>query len=431
MRRRILITIAIVAAASVAAFFVPSAIAIRSRIQRSELLELQREASIVATEIATAGVVDLESIEADINQHHDLAVYDTAGNLVAGQGPPRADSIVRVGTGGAFAEGYVGGDLVAAVPVRTLPDGSVVVVRIREPQWVSRNKVVKSFGLLGIEAAVVIAAAIGIGALLARRLSRPVEDLGAWTRALGNRARRDPPVHSGITELDQLGDTMVDADERIRELLQRERSFSSHVAHQLRTPVAALRVAIEAELDAPRPDPTSVLYESLSAVDRLESTISSMLALARHDERTPAWCDVTRLVTEHTDRWMPMFAAAGRDLSARGSIVAGLIDPATVRHVLDVLLDNALAHGHGGVSVRIGSSNGQIEVDVADEGHTNRRVDPFSEQRSDSGHGIGLRLARTLAESDGGELSLVESASTVFRLTLPVDPQGKPVSEDA
>ena len=48
-----------------------------------------------------------------------------------------------------------------------------------------------------------------------------------------------------------------------------------------------MRVAIEAELDAPRSDSTVVLHESLRALDRLESTIESMLALARHDERTP------------------------------------------------------------------------------------------------------------------------------------------------
>ena len=174
----------------------------------------------------------------------------------------------------------------------------------------SASKVVKSCCLLGIEAVGVIAAAVGIGALLARRLSRPVEDLGAWTRrSATGRDDADPPPHAaGSRELDELGDTMADADERIRELLQRERSFSSHVAHQLRTPVAAMRVAIEAELDAPRPDSTSVLHESLAALDRLESTISSMLALARHDERTPAWCDVARLVAEHADRWRPIFA---------------------------------------------------------------------------------------------------------------------------
>ena len=92
-----------------------------------------------------------------------------------------------------------------------------------------------------------------------------------------------PPPHSGIEELDTLGSALASADDRIRELLDRERAFSSHVAHQLRTPVAAMRIAVEAELDRPRDDHREVLIESLGALDRLESTIGSMLALARSD----------------------------------------------------------------------------------------------------------------------------------------------------
>ena len=60
-----------------------------------------------------------------------------------------------------------------------------------------------------------------------------------------------------------------------------------------------------------------------------------------------------------------------------------------------------------------------IEIDVADEGH-GQATDPFGEQRSDSGHGIGLRLARTLAELAAGTLGLASASPTVFRLTLPL-----------
>ena len=71
---------------------------------------------------------------------------------------------------------------------------------------------------------------------------------------MGHRARarptRPPPAPSGIGELDELGAALAQSGDRIRELLQRERSFSSHVAHQLRTPVTAMRVAVEAELDS-------------------------------------------------------------------------------------------------------------------------------------------------------------------------------------
>ena len=63
-----------------------------------------------------------------------------------------------------------------------------------------------------------------------------------------------------------------------------------------------------------------------------------------------------------------------------------------IDHVLDVLLDNALNYGAGTVTVSTNTRGESIEIDVADEG-CGRATDPFGEQRSDSGHGIGLRLA--------------------------------------
>jgi signal transduction histidine kinase len=163
-----------------------------------------------------------------------------------------------------------------------------------------------------------------------------------------------------------------------------------------------------------------VLYESLRALDRLESTIESMLALARHDERTPAWCDVGALVREHAERWRPSYAAAGRDISVRAATQPGEVDAPAVGHILDVLLENALVHGRGPVVVNVRRTGPSIEVDVGDDGPSDPRADPFSEDRADTGHGIGLRLARTLAESEGGQLRLLEVAPTTFRLSLPV-----------
>jgi len=421
VRRRILATIIAAAALSVAAFFVPAAVAIRSRIERSDLLELQREAAIVASRIPPFGAIDLRAIEEVMERGDDLALYDRDGQLVQGVGPAVADPVVRSGTGGDFAEGAVGSDLVAAVPVRAGPDGPALVVRIREPRSASQRRIVESFALLGLAAATVIAAATGFGALLARRLSRPVEELGHWASSLGSDADRRPPARSGIAELDELNSSLTLAGDRIRELLQRERSFSSHVAHQLRTPVAAMRVAVEAELDAPRPDATAVLHESLGALDRLEATITSLLALARHDDRQAVWCDVAALVRDQVDRWLPTYGGAGRALSMAGAAGIARVDPAAVRHILDVLIDNALNHGQGLVEVSVRSAGAHVEIDVADEGPSRHEADPFSERRAAASHGIGLRLARTLAESEGGGLQLLDAVSTRFRLTLPAE----------
>jgi signal transduction histidine kinase len=420
VRRRILATILLVTTLAVLAFFVPAMLAIRSRIQRSELLELQREASIVASRIPASGPIDLGAIAGAIDADHDLAVYGPDGVLVAGDGPQSADEIVRVGLAGTFAEGYVDGDLVAAVPLRPGAGGPELVVRIREPRAESDARVRRSVLLLALAAISVIAAAGVVGALLARRLSRPIERLRIWAGSIGRDDAGPPPPPTGIGELDDLGVAITDAGDRIRDLLRRERSFSSHVSHQLRTPVAAMRVAIEAELDAPRSDSTVVLHESLRALDRLESTIESMLALARHDDRVPAWHDVGALVREHADRWRPSYAAAGRDVAVQAVTQPGEVDAAAIGHILDVLLENALVHGRGPVTVAVRRNGPAIEIDVGDDGPSNPSADPFSEGRVDTSHGIGLRLARTLAESEGGQLRLLEVAPTVFRLSLPL-----------
>jgi signal transduction histidine kinase len=419
VRRRILLTILLVTAGAVGAFFVPAMLAVRSRIQRSDLLELQREASTVATRIGD-GPVELAAMDALLDRGHELGVYDVGGRLVAGVGPDRADAVVDVALAGESAEGSIDGNLVAAAPVAPGPAGPELAVRISEPMSESAARVRRSALLLALAALGVLMIAGVVGALLARRLSRPLERLRHRAATIGREDAGPAPAHTGIGEIDEHGDALTDAGMRIQELLRRERSFSSHVSHQLRTPVAAMRVAIETELAAPRQDPTEVLAESLRALERLESTIESMLALARHDERLPAWCDVGELVRDHAERWRPSYAAAGRDVTVDAPVHPAEVDAAAVGHILDVVLENALVHGRGPVAVTVRRQHGSIDIDIADEGPSDAAADPFADGRVDTSHGIGLRLARTLAESEGGQLRLVEVAPTVFRLSLPV-----------
>lgn len=419
MRRRILVTAVAVAALAVLAFSVPTALALRNAVRRSDLLELQREAAIVASRIKTADPADVTPLQGLIKADHDLAFYDGSGALVDGTGPATADGIVATAVRGDFAEGYVGGDLVVAVPLRPTVDGPELVVRVREPAADSSRRMTVRFVWLGAAAVAVLGVAGVIGWLLARRLSRPLEGLRDHAAALGRAEQVAPMAATGIVEIDELATAMDDAGSRIRELLGRERSFSSNVSHQLRTPVAALRVAIEAELDAPRPDPTLVLNESLVALDRLGSTITSLLALGRHDEAGAASCDVAAVVADDVGRWAPTFAAAGRTVAVGGTAGRAAADPASIRHVVDVLLDNALTHGRGAVTVTMRGRAGWVEVDVADQGRIPAAADPFSDERLDASHGIGLRLARTLAESARGELGVVAGEHTVFRLRVP------------
>ncbi len=421
MRRRIIALIVAVAACSVAAFFVPAMLAIRSTTRRRDLLELQHEGSVVASDIALAGSIDLTALRHELPPGHDVAVYDATGHLAAGSGPATADAVVRQGYDGSVAEGEVDGDLVVEVPVHPADSPTMSVVRILEPGDENRSRFRESMTALAAAAVAVIAGAALAGVLFSSWLGAPLDRLRRWATGFG--ATLEPAPPTGIVELDQLGSTIEEANERIHRLLERERSFSSHVSHQLRTPVAAVRVAMEAELADPRPDPSLVLHESLEALDRLEGTITGLLALARRPDRAPDWVGVDELLRDASDRWAPGLALEGRTIARDAGTCHAAVDGEVAGHVLDVLLDNALVHGSGQVSLCAHVGEGRVDIDVSDEGQRASIADPFSDRPAGGGHGIGLHLARTLAESIGGELvQLPHGPRTVFRLSLRLPP---------
>ena len=415
MTRRILAAVLGVTIVAVVALFIPAAIAMRGAQERQELLELQREASIVAGRVPADGDVDTAILEPSVDAEHRLGLYDRDGTLLGGVGPEPPDAIVELGLRGSFAEGYVGDDVVAVVPIRLRADGSSLAIRIEAPRAGYADALV----LLGLGAAAIIAIASAVAVWLARRLNRPIEELRCWAAAEHDQ-RSDPPPPTGVPELDALREALLDRGERIEELLRRERSFSSHVSHQLRTPVAALRVAVETELAAPRADSTELLTEALGQLDRLESTITSLLALARHADRRATNCDLDAMMRDAAVRWRPAATADHRSIELRLRDVTAWCDPAAIGHVLDVLLDNALRHGHGVIELRCDRDGDQAVIEVADEGTRPSTDDVFADADNDSAHGIGLRLARTLVESAHGRLELADTATTRFRLTLPI-----------
>jgi signal transduction histidine kinase len=402
---------------AVLAFFIPAASAIRSAERRGQLLELQREASIVANRISSSEGGNADAVQLALDNDHRLGLYSAAGRLIGGRGPQQPDRIVQLALEGNFAEGYISDDLVAAVPVSATAEHPALVVRIESPRSTLEDRFRRSVILLALAGVAIVGTAAAVAAWVARRLNRPVEQLTAWAGEQSDVSAA--PELTGIAELDELRDALLDDRARIAELLQRERSFSAQVSHQLRTPVAAMRVAVETELEAPRPDATAVLHETVEQLERLESTITSLLALARHTERTVVECDLFDVVSRRLEAWRRHTERAGRSIVVDGSSFSAHVDEDAIGHTLDVLVDNALRHGRGSITVTVASTDTGATIDVADEGPAPRDRDPFAELGSDSSHGIGLRLARALAESSGGRLVLRDRQTTTFRLTIP------------
>jgi signal transduction histidine kinase len=209
-------------------------------------------------------------------------------------------------------------------------------------------------------------------------------------------------------------------------MLGRERSLSAEVSHQLRTPLSGLRLELET-LQTSIPTPANV-EPALDAVDRLETIIADVIALAR-DLPVPQTTQVAELIASARRRWHGPLAAATRPLRV-------IIDPdlpeqiristPAATQILDVMLDNALHHGRGAVTIHARALDGVIAVDVEDEGPALLREPHTMFRQRDAQHdgGIGLPFARKLAEAESARVALTNPAPPTFSLLVPVATAG-------
>jgi signal transduction histidine kinase len=267
--------------------------------------------------------------------------------------------------------------------------------------------------------------------LIARWLGRPVEELA---EAAGRLAAGDPrPLgrRYGVTELDQLAYGLDSSARRLSSLLAADRELAVDASHQLRTPLTALSMRLE-EMIAAADDPDVVREEghaALSQAERLADVVSQLLSPARR--ATAASAELTgidEIVQQQVTEWEPAFRRAGRKLVVIG--VRGLqayVTPGGLAQVLATLLDNALMHGGGTVTLQTSQSARSVVVEVRDEGSgVPPELVPRIFERSVSGRpegtGLGLALARTMAAADGGRVVLVKAKPATFAVFLPRHP---------
>jgi signal transduction histidine kinase len=255
---------------------------------------------------------------------------------------------------------------------------------------------------------------------MAARLAHPLEDLTSAARVLGDGDFTVRTTETGIAEIDSVGASLNSTAQRLGETLERERSFSANASHQLRTPLAGLRLQLEAALETPGADLPTAIRAGIDSADRLERTVNDLLALARgNGSASTKVADLDTLLTDVRTTWHGQLASRGRALliSARGAPKPRAAE-AALRQILNVLLDNAFTHGSGTVTVTARDAGETLAIDVADGGTgLDQNGDPFV-RRAD-GHGIGLALARSLAEAENGRLILNATAPTCFTLLVP------------
>lgn len=420
MRRRLVIAIAAVAAAAVVLFAVPLALVLSNGYRDEDLLRLQRD-----TIAATRGI-DVSGQQADpieLPRSADvLAVYDAKGRRVAGRGPAAAPPVVAsVLRTGRPADDAGRGRLEVAVPLLVGERVTGVVRALRSDAGTARDTR-GAWLVIAAIAAAVIAAAGAAALVLGRRLAAPLERLAGTARILGEGdfSVRAPPA--GVTEVDAVGAALDVTAARLGELIARERAFTTNASHQLRTPLAALRLELEA-LALREPDHPEVAA-ALAEVDRLQATIETLLAVARDTRRPGEVADLARLVDDAEGRWREVLAADARPLRSRTTAREPMAQASrrVVDEILDVLVDNAHVHGRGAVTLTVRDVDGWLALDVADQGvgFTGEPELALERRPGSNGHGIGLALARELAHADGGRLVVTSAGpGPVLTLLLP------------
>ena len=230
-----------------------------------------------------------------------------------------------------------------------------------------------------------------------------------------------PYARTHIPEIDRIGAALDSSSQKVDTMLANERHFTADATHQLRTGIAG--IAMRLEILSMTGDPAIVEEASagLRQTDQLNATIDELLAAARNRSTTERTVfDLVAFVNEHVKEWQPRFSSVRRHVSV---IIANPPPPVygtkgLVGQVIDIVIDNALRHGAGAVTLLIDGP----AVIVIDQGPgvTQARLKTMFDGPVDPAarHGRGLPLARRLAHVDGATLEVVGNRPLRVKLQL-------------
>jgi two-component system sensor histidine kinase BaeS len=317
-----------------------------------------------------------------------------------------------------------------------LPESSVVFTSNDEQSFLDRlnRPALAAAGIAGV-------ASLILALLFAYGLLRPVRELTHAAAQLGGgKLSQRVPVR-GSDEIASLGKTFNHMAESLERAESSRRAMTADIAHELRNPLAVQRASLEAMQDGVYPLTAENLEPVLEQNQLLTRLVEDLGTLALADagqlalERTPT--DLPALVQRVANRFTPTASAHQVQLNLDlpdASPAPILLDPQRLEQILGNLLSNALHHtpegGH--ISLKLTPTQGGISLAVQDSGagipaealpHLFERFYRADKARSraDGGSGLGLTIARQLAEAHGGTLAAANhpQGGAVFTLYLP------------
>lgn len=449
MSRRLLASYLTLAALVLVVLAVPLAITFRNSERRTLIADVERDAITLASsaadtmrtnpradripaleELKAAGKIPSDERVVVVRTSDGAAIFDTLGepdrtvsflNESRDEFGPALEGRHSIGT---RHSNDLGTDLLFVVVPVVANDAVVGAVRITFPTRFVDARVRRVWILLGALSVLVLSASALVGLRFARSIAGPLARLERAADAAGEGDLSVRAPVQGPHEVKSLATRFNQMVTRLEELIRERESFIADASHQLRTPLAAMRLRLE-NLEAAAGDADRVALEAaIDEVDRLNRLVDGLLVLSRPTDTTAdVPLDVEQLIAERVELW----AALGEE---QGISVVGQVEdlpgdtpitiaaaPGRLEQVIDNLIENALeaTPAPGSVTVRaMRPPGGGAELHVVDTGRgmsdqeRQRAFDRFwrSERNPTDGTGLGLAIVRRLVEADGGRISL-------------------------
>ena len=424
MRLRIILLVIAVSSMVLISFLVPLALVLRTfaadRAVSSATVRAQWMAPLVATLDSASLGLAVAQVNAE-DKTEPITVFLPGGGVL---GPPAARSAgVRLARKGRSFAAQTRGGVEVLVAVQGLARGTAVI-RAFVPSAQLHAGVARAWLVLGGVGLGLLLLSVAVADQLARSLVRTLRALARASDLLtaGNLGARAQVA--GPPEMRQVSNGLNRLAARIGELLAYERETAADLSHRLRTPLTALRIDAESLRNG------AERTQLLSDVDGLQRTVNEIIREARRPAGLPAMvaCDATEVIGGRAAFWRPLADDQDRHLAIQ--LAAGPVEVGLSREDLaacaDILLENVFAHTpeRVGFSVRVSRrASGGAWLVVADSGPGFGDPDAARRGRSTAGStGLGLDIARRIAEASGGTLALGRSVSGGGAVTVGLGP---------
>jgi len=428
MRLRIILLVLAISSLILVSFLVPLALLLRTFAADRATSAATAQAQWLAPLVATLKPADLRLAISRVNAQDPqeaTTVFMPGGQQLGVQAAP--SDAVRIARNGSSFTRRVAGGAEILVSVQGLPEGTAVIETF-VPDSILRQGVARAWLVLSLIGIGLLALSLLVSAQLARSLLVPLAAVARASELLADGDLTARASDAGPPEVRQVSRGLNRLAARIGELLAHERETLADLSHQLRTPLTALRIDAESLRDE------AEMSQLTSDVDALTRTVNEIIRTARRPSATGSRiaCDAAQIVSDRAAFWQPLAEDQDRFMAIEIEtdwLPVG-VPAEDLAACVDILLGNVFAHTAEGVALGVrltARAAGGGWLTVTDEGPGFVNADVVSRGSSGGGStGLGLDIARRIAEASGGSLTVGRSARGGAAVTLALGPTAAP-----